>query len=315
MMSTTTPVAPPAAPPTGAATGSRLDAETRRSMLRHMILAMRLDEEAQRLQKLGQVDLWPSARGHEALQVACALAIGPDPTVVPCYREHAVAFTRGIDPAEVVAQWAGSTFCGWDPWRHRFFPSTLVMGAHLLSAVGYALGRRLQGRATEVVTFFGDGASSEGEACEALNLAAVESAPVLFICQNNGWAISKPVASQMRTSIAARAEGFGIASTAIAGTDPEVVHDTCSRALAYVREHRAPYLIEARVDRMLSHTSADAQELYRTPEDIGRAAAADPVRAYRDRLTGEGIVDAAWLAAVEDAARNAQQRLIEAISA
>ena len=208
-----------------------------------MLVARGVDEEARQLQKLGALDLWLSCQGQEAAQVGSALAVGPEPAIFPSYREHAVALVRGVAPDELVAQWAGRAFCGWDPWRQRFFPYTLVLAAQTLHAVGYSLGQRLQGQDDFVVVYVGDGATSEGDMSEAMNLAATESAAVLFVCQNNGWAISKPAGEQMRTCVAERARGFGIESTALSGQDPEAVFAACSRAAEHERESKSPYLV------------------------------------------------------------------------
>jgi pyruvate dehydrogenase E1 component alpha subunit len=287
------------------------DDDTRRSLLRHMLMARGIDEEARRLQKQGALDLWPSCQGQEAAQVGSALAAGAPSTVFPSYREHGVALLRGVAPDELLAQWAGRTFCGWDPRKLRFFPYTLVLAAQTLHAVGYSIGQRLQGLEDFVVVYIGDGATSEGDMSEAMNLAAVESAAVLFICQNNGWAISKPAEEQMRTSVAERARGFGIESVRIAGQDPETVFSACSRATAHVRGQRAPYLVEIQVGRFHGHTSSDAQEVYRSAEDIARTRAADPVTAYVARLSRLGVVDARWLDAVEAEVRELRERLIK----
>ena len=285
--------------------------DTRRSLLRHMLVARGVDEEAIPLQKQGALDLWPSCQGQEAAQVGSALAVGQIPTVFPSYREHAVALLRGVAPDELFAQWAGRTFCGWDPRRLRFFPYTMVLAAQTLHAVGYSIGQRLQGREDFVVVYIGDGATSEGDMSEAMNLAAVESASVLFICQNNGWAISKPTEEQMRTSLAERARGFGIESARIPGQDPETVFSACTLAAARVRGERAPYLVEILVGRIQGHSTADAQEVYRSLDDIERTRAADPVPAYSARLSGQGVVDTAWLDAVDAEVRELREQLIK----
>ncbi|WP_238698061.1 thiamine pyrophosphate-dependent enzyme [Streptomyces sp. E5N91] len=287
------------------------DDDTRRSLLRHMLVARGVDEEARQLQKQGSLDLWLSCQGQEAAQVGSALAVGPGPTVFPSYREHAVALLRGVTPAELVAQWGGRTFCGWDPLSLRFFPYTLVLAAQTLHGVGYSIGQRLQGREDFVVVYIGDGATSEGDMSEAMNLAAVESASVLFVCQNNGWAISKPAREQMRTSLAERARGFGIEAVRIPGRDPETVFSACSQAAAHVRAERSPCLVEIQVARMHGHSTSDAQEIYRSSEDITEARAADPVTAYAARLRDSGLVDAAWFDGVEAEVRVLREQLMK----
>src|SRR4029078_8447147 len=135
------------------------------------------------------------------------------------------------------------------PWRHRFFRYTLVLAAQTLHGVGYAIGQRLQNMAETVVVYVGDGAPSEGDMSEAMNLAAVESAPVLFVCQNNGWAISKPSHEQMLTSIANRALGFGIGSWSVAADEPDSTYLHCVTARRHVEATRSPGLIELRTIR------------------------------------------------------------------
>ncbi|WP_078916329.1 thiamine pyrophosphate-dependent enzyme [Streptomyces viridochromogenes] len=291
--------------------GRAVTDDTKRSLLRHMLVARGVDEEARQLQKQGALDLWLSCQGQEAAQVGSALAVGAGPAIFPSYREHAVALVRGVAPEELLAQWAGRTYCGWDPWLRGFFPYTLVLAAQTLHGVGYSIGRRLRGQDDFVVVYVGDGATSEGDMSEAMNLAAVESAAVLFICQNNGWAISKPAAEQMRTSVAERARGFGIEASLIPGQDPDLVYAECARAAAQVREAKAPYLIEMKVGRVNGHSTSDAQELYRGREDIERTAAADPVVAYVERLTGAGVVDSEWLRTVDADVREIRQQLMK----
>lgn len=191
------------------------------------------------------------------------------------------------------------------------FPFTLVLASQMLPAVGYALGTRIQGREEPVAVFFGDGASSEGDAAEAFNLAAVEQASVLFLNVNNGWAISKPTSEQMRTSIAQRAAGFGIASRQVDGRDPEVVFEAVATELRLLRTEPGPRLIEFAVDRILSHTSSDTQEIYRDEADIAAAVRRDPVAVYRRRLLEDGTVDQDWLADVERRTRDLRADLLK----
>lgn len=284
-------------------------------MLRHMLMARGIDEEAGLLENQGALDLWLSCRGQEAAQVGSAMAIGGEPVIFPSYREHAVAVVRGIDPVSLVAQWAGRTFCGWDPRRHRFFPYTLVLAAQALHAVGYAVGKRMQDAAETVVVYVGDGATSEGDMSEALNLAAVESARVLFVCQNNGWAISKPSHEQMATSIADRANGFGVRSWAISADDPDTTYLTCLEARDYVDNSGSPGLIELRTTRIGGHTTTDPHASYREPDELATAIANDPVARYREALITDGIVDAEWLRSADADVAVARQGLLKAFAA
>jgi 2-oxoisovalerate dehydrogenase E1 component alpha subunit len=301
--------------------GSRLvnvrkpvDAETQRAMLRHMLIARGIDEEAGLLENQGALDLWLSCRGQEAAQVGSAMAIGDEAVIFPSYREHAVAVVRGIDAVSLVAQWAGRTFCGWNPRVHRFFPYTLVLAAQALHGVGYAIGRRLQNITETVVVYFGDGATSEGDLSEALNLAAIDSAPVLFVCQNNGWAISKPSHEQMLTSIADRANGFGIRSWSISADDPDSTYLGCLEARRYVETSQSPGLIELRTTRIGGHTTTDPHTTYREPDELAAAIANDPVVKYRDTLVAVGVVDDEWLGNVDADVATARQELLKAFA-
>lgn len=283
-------------------------------MLRHMLMARGIDEEAGLLQNQGALDLWLSCRGQEAAQVGSVMAIGEVAVIFPSYREHAVAVVRGIDAVSLVAQWAGRTYCGWNPRTHRFFPYTLVLAAQALHGVGYAIGRRLQNTAETVVVYVGDGATSEGDMSEALNLAAVESAQVLFVCQNNGWAISKPSREQMLTSIADRAKGFGVRSWSMSADDPDSTYLTCLEARQYVESSHSPGLIELRTTRIGGHTTTDPHTSYREPDELATAVANDPVDRYRRELVSEGVVDEEWLSSIDADIAAVRQHLLKAFA-
>jgi len=291
-----------------------IDRDTRRAMLHHMLMARGIDAEAGRLQNQGAVDLWLSCRGQEAAQVGSAMAVGDAAAIFPSYREHAVAVVRGIDAVSLVAQWAGRTFCGWDPRHHGFFPYTLVLAAQTLHAVGYAIGQRLKNVAQTVVVYIGDGATSEGDMSEALNLAAVESAQVLFICQNNGWAISKPSHEQMLTGIAERANGFGVRSWSVAADDPESTYLDCLAAMRHVETTRSPALIELRAARIGGHSTSDPHSSYRSPEELAAVSANDPVSRYREFLLAAGVVDEEWLERTDAEVDETRRRLLEAFA-
>ena len=148
---------------------------------------------------------------------------------------------------------------------------------------------------------------------EALNLAAVESAPVLFLCQNNGWAISKPSREQMLTGISTRANGFGIRSWSVDATEPDSTYMHCLAAWRHVQATESPGLIELRTIRTAGHSSSDAHTLYRDRDEIAAAAANDQVANYRQLLYREGVVDDSWLERTDTEATAAAQRLVETL--
>ena len=284
-------------------------------MLRHMLIARGIDEEAGLLENQGALDLWLSCRGQEAAQVGSAMAIGDEAVIFPSYREHAVAVVRGIDAVSLAAQWAGRTFCGWNPRVHRFFPYTLVLAAQTLHAVGYAIGQRLQNMAETVVVYVGDGATSEGDMSEALNLAAVESAQVLFICQNNGWAISKPSHEQIDDLDCRARQRIRRSVLVDLGRRPrQHLPRSASKRGATSRGRRRP-----------ASSSCGPPASGGTPRPIPTPAIANPTNSprrsqtilsmkYRDTLVTLDVVDDEWLDAVDAEVAAARHGLIEAFA-
>lgn len=206
------------------------DAATLRSWYRDMALVRRFDEEATALQRQGELALWVSVLGQEAAQIGSGSATQSRDYIFPSYREHGVALTRGLDLASLLGLFRGVTHGGWDPRETNFHYYTLVLAAQTLHAVGYAMGiqhdllaarteaKAVGAEATDagigqardgngtgpaadsaaVVTYFGDGASSEGDVHESMVFAASYNAPVVFFCQNNQWAISVPSTVQAK---------------------------------------------------------------------------------------------------------------------
>ncbi len=221
------------------------DAERLRGLYRDMVLARRVDAEGVRLQRQGELALWPSLLGQEAAQVGSARAVRDGDHVFPSYRDHAVALCRGLPPMDVFTMYRGVHHGGWHPARHDFHLYTLVIGAQTLHATGYAMGMAAEGAGGAVIVYFGDGATSQGDFNEALNFAAVYQAPVVFFCQNNQWAISAPVHRQTRAPIHRRADGFGLPGVRVDGNDVLACLAVTEAALERARRGHGPTLIEA----------------------------------------------------------------------
>lgn len=273
-----------------------IDAELARSLYRDMFLARRLDADALALQRQGELSLWLQSWGQEAAQVGSIRALRDDDYVFPSYREHAAAMVRGITPAQLLSQWRGSTHGGWDPAQSNFHLYALVLGTQTLHATGYAMGNVLKGRSSIVATYFGDGAASQGDVNEAFNWAAAGSLPVLFICQNNQWAISTPTTRQRRTPLYQRAAGFGLRSYHVDGNDALAVHAVTSAAADAVRRGEGPALIEADTFRMGGHSSSDDPGRYRSSAVTDDWHARDPLRRLRQLLADHGTGDAFFTA-------------------
>jgi len=189
------------------------------SLYEDLVVVRRIDAEATALQRQGELGLWAPLLGQEAAQVGSARALRPDGFVFASYREHGVAYCRDVDPTHMLRFWRGSTHSGWNPFEYNMTTPAIIVGAQALHATGYAMGMQFDGSDGAAITYFGDGATSQGDVSEAFVFAAIFCAPVVFFCQNNQWAISEPVSLQSPVSIAARGRGFGVPAVRVDGND------------------------------------------------------------------------------------------------
>ncbi|MDR1295225.1 MAG: pyruvate dehydrogenase (acetyl-transferring) E1 component subunit alpha [Bifidobacteriaceae bacterium] len=268
------------------------------AMYRIMVRTRAVDAEATALQRRGELGLWASCLGQEAAQVGSAHALAPADYAFPSYREHGVVLARGIDPAAIVRLFRGVDHGGWDAAAHRCHTYTLVVGGHVLHAVGYAMGAVLTGRDgtgaptdEAVLVYLGDGAMAQGHVAEALVFAASYQAPVVFFVQNNGWAISTPTRAHARAPFARRGEGFAIPGRRVDGNDALACFAATAAALADARAGRGPAIVEAVTYRMAPHTTADDPTRYRDAAEERRWATRDPVARLEKHLRGIGAVD------------------------
>ncbi len=263
------------------------------SMYRDMVLARRVDTEAFALQRHGELGLWPPALGQEAAQIGSARALRAQDYAFPSYREHGVAWCRGVDPADLFSIYRGTELGGgWDPAEHGLALPQIIIGAQALHATGYAMGLTFDhavgtgdpGRDAAVIVYFGDGATSQGDLNEALDWAAVHQAPVVFFCQNNQYAISVPLARQTAVPIAQRAAGFGLPGVRVDGNDVLAVHAVTTAALQRARDGEGPTLVEAVTYRMGAHTTSDDPSRYRDAAEVEAWRAKDPIERVRVHL-------------------------------
>ncbi len=262
-------------------------------LYRDMVVVRRIDAEATALQRQGELALWPPLLGQEAAQIGSGRALRADDFVFSSYREHAVAYTRGVQLVDLVRVWRGITASGWDPFAVNMATPQVIIGAQTLHATGYAMGIKNDGADSVAVTYFGDGAMSEGDVSEAMVFAASFQAPVVFFCQNNHWAISEPVKLQSRVDLADRATGFGIPSLRVDGNDVLAVTAATRAALARARAGEGPTFIEAVTYRMGPHTTADDPTRYREPEELEAWRGRDPISRLADHLRDLGALDQA----------------------
>jgi pyruvate dehydrogenase E1 component alpha subunit len=198
-----------------------------------------------------------------------------------------------------MASWRGCTHSGWNPARYRMHIYSLVLATQTLHATGYAMGVQADGADEVVLAYVGDGASSQGDANEALNWAAVSQAPVVFFCQNNGWAISTPAAEQFRTPLHQRAAGFGLRAAHVDGNDALAVHAVTADAVAAVRGGGGPAFIEAMTYRMAGHSTSDDPRRYRDDAEVDQWQALDPLARLATLLTDQGWADDRFRSALE----------------
>ena len=310
------PSAPSDTPGAGDAAATTVDVDEGRlrEMFRLMALARRADLEATALQRQGQLAVYPPLIGQEAAQVGSAFAMAPDEWIFPSYRELAAAVVRGIDMAEYLEFYRGTWHGGgWDPVERRFGMVSVPVGSQTLHAVGYAMGARMDGRREATLVYFGDGATSEGDVHEACNFAAVFRAGVVFLCQNNHWAISVPIERQTAAPIWRKAEAYGFPGVRVDGNDVLAVYLATRDAAERARRDGTPTLIEAVTYRIGPHSTADDASRYRSADDVAEWSKRDPLERYRAWLHGNGVADDAFFSEVEGEADAMAGRLRDGV--
>jgi 2-oxoisovalerate dehydrogenase E1 component alpha subunit len=294
-----------------------LSAADIRDLYRDLVLVRRIDTEAISLQRQGELGIWASLLGQEAAQIGSGRALGADDMVFPTYREHGVAWCRGIDPVKLLELYRGVSHGGWDPKEHRFHLYTIVIGSQTLHATGYAMGIQRDGavggdRGEAVIVYFGDGATSQGDVNEAFVWASVFNAPIVFFCQNNQWAISEPLEKQSRIPLYQRARGFGFPGLRVDGNDVLACYAVTQKALQAAREGQGPTLIEAFTYRMGAHTTTDDPTRYRLASELEVWKLKDPIERVRAYLVRTGQAEPDFFAAVEAEAAQVGARVREA---
>jgi pyruvate dehydrogenase E1 component alpha subunit len=269
------------------------------SLYRDLVLVRRIDQEATALQRQGELGLWASLLGQEGAQVGAGRALEERDFAFPTYREHGVAFCKGVDPVTLLGLFRGTSQGGWDPNEHGFQLYTIVIGSQTLHATGYAMGMQRDGGDGAVMAFFGDGASSQGDVNEAFVWASVFNAPVVFFCQNNQWAISEPLEKQSRIPLYQRAMGFGFPGVRVDGNDVLAVLAVARDALARAREGSGPTLIEAFTYRMGPHTTSDDPTRYRLQAELETWKLKDPIARMKAYLSRNGMADGGFFEQVE----------------
>jgi 2-oxoisovalerate dehydrogenase E1 component alpha subunit len=277
------------------------------ALYRDLILIRRLDTEAIALQRQGELGLWASLLGQEAAQIGAGRALRHQDMAFPSYREHGIAWCRDVDPLDLLGLFRGTNLGGYSPYTHRFNNYTIVIGAQALHACGYGMGIARDGavgtgdpeRDEAVITFFGDGAFSQGDVNEAFVWAAASNLPVVFFCQNNQFAISAGVTTQSRVPLYQRANGFGFPGVRVDGNDVLATLAVTRKALDDARNAQGPTLIEAFTYRMNPHTTSDDPTRYRLGAEAETWKLKDPIARVKAYLVRNAQIDASFFDEVE----------------
>jgi pyruvate dehydrogenase E1 component alpha subunit len=287
----------------GTPAADRLDPELLRDLYRRLVLGRRYNQQATTLTKQGRLAVYPASTGQEACQVTAALALRADDWLFPSYRDTLAVVSRGVRPVEALTLLRGNAHHGWDPRAHRTAPLCTPLATQAPHAVGLAHAARLRGDDVVALTMVGDGGTSEGDFHEALNFAGVLNAPVVFLVQNNGYAISVPLSKQSAApTLAHKAVGYGIPGRLVDGNDAAAMHTVLTEAVDHARSGRGPVLVEAVTYRLEAHTNADDATRYRTPDEVDAWQARDPLTVLERHLRAHGLIDDAGVTAAAEAA-------------
>jgi 2-oxoisovalerate dehydrogenase E1 component alpha subunit len=298
--------------PSGDVTGDPpVDLEMTLRLYRAMVFARAYDRKSMSLQRQGRLATYAPFEGQEAAQVGAAAALEPDDWLVATYRDAAAMWMQGYPLELLFAGRTGHEAGGRPPDHVNVMPPSITVGGHMVHAVGLAWAERMRGSTRIAMTMFGDGATSEGDFHEAMNFAGVFGVGVVFVCQNNGWAISLPRAEQTASeTIAEKAIAYGMPGVQVDGNDVFAVYEAARQAVDRARDGGGPTLIEAVTYRMGPHTTADDPDRYRDADDTAGWAHRDPLERVRIYLSERDRWSEEWQEEVESRTFDAVERAI-----
>jgi pyruvate dehydrogenase E1 component alpha subunit len=277
---------------------------------RAMVLTRKFDIRMLNMQRQGKMGTFAPGLGQEATQIGQIFPLTDRDWYAPSYRSFGAQIWRGWPMSQLMLLWDGF-FEGFPPPPGlNDLPFSIVIGSHVLPAVGVAMGMKYRGEDTVMLTNFGDGALSQGATAEALNFAAVNAAPVVFVCENNGWAISTPTDHQCAHEVLAqRGLGFGVPSIRVDGNDVLAMLVATRRAVERARGGDGPSFIEAVTYRMGVHTTADDPKVYRDDAEVDEWTSRCPISRFERYLGERGLIDKAGC---ERVAAECEQEVLEA---
>jgi pyruvate dehydrogenase E1 component alpha subunit len=278
-----------------------------------MVLTRQFDERMFKLQRQGRLGTFARVAGQEGAHVGAAFALRPTDWLVPAFRETGALLLRGITMVQLLQVWGGDERGGAFPRELRTLPISVPVGTHMLHAVGIGWAVKTAGEDAAVLTIFGEGATSEGDFSEAMNMAAVFKSPVVFFCQNNQYAISVPFTRQTASpTVAQKALAYGMFGVQVDGNDVFAVYRAVSEALDRARIGREPTLIEAYTYRVTDHTTSDDARRYRGEDEVAVWRQRDPIERLARYMRANGLSDEAKEAEV---LAEADQEVAKAVEA
>ena len=276
-----------------------INEELVRDLYYNMVRIRTFDRKAINLQRQGRLGTYAPFEGQEASQVGSALALGSDDWVFPTYRDHGATLTYGADMVRTYLYWNGRVEGCVPPEGKKIFPPAVPIATQIPHAVGAAWAEKRKGTKNGAITYFGDGATSEGDFHEGLNFASVFKVPVVFFNQNNGYAISVPIDRQMNSAtIAQKSLAYGMPGVRIDGNDCFAVYFETKKALDYARSGKGPTLIEAVTWRTGAHTTADDPSKYRS-EDLGKDFV-DPIERLEKFMRNYSFWNEEWAIEIKE---------------
>ncbi len=278
-----------------------IDDELLLKLHRAMLLGRRFDERLLNLQRQGRIGTFGPASGQEAAQLGAVAALKPADWLVPSFREANAEIWRGRPLENFILYYAGFNEGSEIDESRNDFPLAIPVASQTLHAVGLGWGIKYRKKDDIVMTFFGDGATSEGDFHEGMNFAGVFQVPVVFVCQNNQWAISMPRERQTHSqTLAKKARAYGMPGIQVDGNDILAVYAAADEAVNRARSGEGPTMIECVTYRLLMHTTADDPTRYRSDEEVEDWQRRDPIPRFQKYLTEKGLLAEDWLQALEE---------------
>jgi pyruvate dehydrogenase E1 component subunit alpha len=274
---------------------------------RQLVLLRTYDERSLVYHRQGRIGTYAIFWNHEAMQVGAVYALDREDWIFPSYRESAIGLLRGMKPSTVLSWWRGHPVGWWNPRDFNVASICVPIATHVPHAAGLAWGKKLRGESACAITFFGDGATSEGAFHEGANLAAVMRAPLVLLCNNNQWAISTPLEAQTAApTLADKAIGYGMPGVRVDGADVLAVYEASRDAVARARAGEGPTFIEAVTYRAAPHATADDPSAYIDAERVEEERRGECLGRFEGYLRRLGVLS-------DEAAEQARTQALEAM--